>query len=84
MKLLPALIDRDIQDFGEALTQIQAAVGDSFSSVQGGRFANKTAEEGTEFLKKQGAFGTGQSSWGPAFYGLFQKEEAEKANKSSS
>lgn len=79
MKLLPALKDQDIEEFGEALTQIQADVGDHFASVQGGRYSNATTTKGIQFLQKLDAYGVGQSSWGPAFYGLFMKEKAEQA-----
>ena len=40
MKMLPALVENDIVRFGQALTQVQQLVGDSFAAVQGGRFAN--------------------------------------------
>lgn len=81
MKLLPGLIEHNIKSFGEALTQIQNAVGDTFSSVQAGRYSSPIAAEGVEFLRKLGAYGTGQSSWGPAFYGLFQSEEAKEVQR---
>ncbi len=79
MKLLPALVEHDIKHFGEALTQVQEAVGDNFTSVQGGRYSSDAAADTLAFLKKQGAFGVGQSSWGPAVYGLFQEKDVGKA-----
>jgi beta-ribofuranosylaminobenzene 5'-phosphate synthase len=78
MKLLPSLVERDIEDFGGALTQIQIIVGEHFAGVQGGRYSSLTATEGIALLKKLDAYGVGQSSWGPAFYGLFQKEKAKE------
>ena len=36
--LLPALVERDLEEFGGALTRIQQLVGDAFAAVQGGRF----------------------------------------------
>lgn len=78
MKLLPSLVERDIEDFGDALTQIQIIVGEHFAGVQGGRYSSLTATEGIELLQKLGAYGVGQSSWGPAFYGLFQEEETRE------
>jgi beta-ribofuranosylaminobenzene 5'-phosphate synthase len=81
MKLLPALIDCDIKSFGDALTQIQMIVGENFSDVQGGRYFRSTIAEGVEFMRKLGAYGVGQSSWGPVFYGLFQRKEAEEAQR---
>jgi beta-ribofuranosylaminobenzene 5'-phosphate synthase len=78
MRLLPALIERDIKSFGEALTQIQIVIGDYFAEVQGGTYSSQTATEGIALLQKLGAYGAGQSSWGPAFYGLTQKEKARE------
>lgn len=80
MKLIPSLVEHDIRGFGEALTQIQATVGDHFAKVQGGKYSTEDAMKGTELMLKLGAYGVGQSSWGPTFYGLFSNErDAEKA-----
>jgi len=76
MKLLPSVIENNIKNFGEALTKIQITVGKSFSSVQGGIFSSTIVEEGIEYLIKLGAYGAGQSSWGPTFYGLTNINEA--------
>lgn len=75
MKLLPALIDRDIESFGEALTRIQKVVGEYFAGVQGGTFSSSPVAEGINLLKECGAYGVGQSSWGPTFYGLVHSGE---------
>ncbi len=76
MKLLPSVIENNIKNFGKALTKIQITVGKSFSSVQGGIFSSTIVEEGIEYLIKLGAYGAGQSSWGPTFYGLTNINEA--------
>jgi beta-ribofuranosylaminobenzene 5'-phosphate synthase len=78
MKLLPALVERDIKSFGEALTKIQIVIGDYFAEVQGGTYSSQAAAEGITLLQKLGAYGAGQSSWGPAFYGVTQKEKAKE------
>jgi len=78
MKLLPSLVEGDIKGFGEALTEIQTVIGDYFAKVQGGTYSSRAAAEGIALLQKLGAYGAGQSSWGPAFYGLTRKEQAEK------
>jgi len=78
MKLLPALVDRDIKSFGEALTQIQIIIGDYFAEVQGGTYSSQTATEGIALMQKLGGYGAGQSSWGPTFYGLTQEEKAKE------
>ena len=79
MKMLPALVEKDIANFGNALTSIQNMVGDCFASAQGGRFATPVLENIVAFLLEKGAAGAGQSSWGPAVYGLVDgKERAQK------
>jgi len=78
MKLLPALVERDIESFGEALTQLQIVIGNYFAEVQGGTYSSQAAAEGIALLQKLGAYGAGQSSWGPAFYGVTQKENAKQ------
>jgi beta-RFAP synthase len=73
--LLPALVERDIEEFGGALTQVQQLVGDAFAPVQGGRF-HPRAGTLVEALLEHGAAGAGQSSWGPAVYGVAGSDAA--------
>jgi len=82
MKMLPALVEMDIANFGQALTGIQRMVGDCFAPVQGGRYATPLLEKLIEFLLEKGAVGAGQSSWGPAIYGLVKgKAQAKQLEK---
>ena len=67
--LLPALVEGEVEEFGVALTRIQQLVGDAFATVQGGRF-HPRAGALVEALLGNGAAGAGQSSWGPAVYGI--------------
>jgi len=78
MGLLPALIERDIKVFGNSLTQIQSIVGDYFATVQGGRFSSSVAKDCIEYMRTLGAYGVGQSSWGPTVYGIVYGEEKAK------
>ena len=73
--LLPALVERDLDEFGAALTRVQQLVGDAFATVQGGRF-HPRAGALVEALLRHGAAGAGQSSWGPAVYGVVSSESA--------
>jgi beta-RFAP synthase len=75
MKMLPAVLEKDIANFGQALTSIQRIVGDCFSSVQGGRYASPVSEKLVDFMLERGAVGIGQSSWGPTVYGLIEGRE---------
>ena len=70
MKLLPSLLDCDIVNFGDALTQIQRVVGNYFADIQGGTFSSLVSKKIIDFMSDNGASGVGQSSWGPAIYGL--------------
>jgi beta-ribofuranosylaminobenzene 5'-phosphate synthase len=78
IKMLPAIMEKDIVNFGQALTGIQCMVGDCFTSVQGGRFANAISEKMVDFMLENGAAGIGQSSWGPTVYGLVEGKESAR------
>lgn len=69
-KLVPALLEKRIDRFGQALTEIQRIVGSQFKRVQHGRFGNPIGEKLVRAFLELGAAGAGQSSWGPAVYGL--------------
>jgi beta-ribofuranosylaminobenzene 5'-phosphate synthase len=79
LKLLPALAEHDVKNFGEALTTIQEIIGGYFAQVQGGRSTRADIADYIEFMKEIGAYGVGQSSWGPALYGVVKQEEAKQA-----
>lgn len=72
MKLLPSLLEKNITEFGKALLMLQLEVGRMFSKAQGGVFRHQIIQHGINFLVKEGAYGGGQSSWGPTFYGLVE------------
>jgi beta-ribofuranosylaminobenzene 5'-phosphate synthase len=81
LKLLPALAEKDIESFGDALTGIQIVTGNYFAHVQGGTYSNAQVAETLEFINGLGVYGFGQSSWGPAVYGIVKQEEAKEALK---
>ena len=76
MALLPALAEADIEVFGAALTEMQEVTGRWFASVQGGTFAPGARATLIRRLREWGASGVGQSSWGPAVYGIVDGVEA--------
>ncbi|MGC8961660.1 MAG: beta-ribofuranosylaminobenzene 5'-phosphate synthase family protein [Candidatus Bathyarchaeia archaeon] len=83
MKLLPSLIERDIEGFGEALTCIQKITGNFFAAVQGGPYSDPIIGECISYMLDKGAYGAGQSSWGPTFYGLVKgRKQAEELQSS--
>jgi beta-ribofuranosylaminobenzene 5'-phosphate synthase len=70
MQLLPALVEADLPSFGQALSAVQRITGSWFAGQQGGVFAPGGTERLVSDMAQWGALGVGQSSWGPAAYGL--------------
>jgi beta-ribofuranosylaminobenzene 5'-phosphate synthase len=79
MQLLPALVEADLPGFGAALTEVQRITGAWFAPAQGGVFAPGASETLVRRLAEWGAAGVGQSSWGPAVYGLSASEPEARA-----
>jgi len=79
MRMLPALEEKDIEAFGDSLTRVQRLVGESFSTVQRGIFGSPVGADCIRLMLEEGAYGAGQSSWGPAVYGLVQGVESAEA-----
>ncbi|MGH7613334.1 MAG: beta-ribofuranosylaminobenzene 5'-phosphate synthase family protein [Gemmatimonadales bacterium] len=78
MQLLPALADADLPSFGAALAEVQRLTGGWFAAVQGAPFAPGESAALVQRLRDWGAVGVGQSSWGPAAYGLAPDEGAAR------
>jgi beta-RFAP synthase len=78
MMMLPALAENDLPAFGAALTEVQQITGRWFASVQGGAFASGPSAELVTRMTEWGAHGVGQSSWGPAVYGIVSGDEAAR------
>jgi len=76
LQLLPALVEHDLGEFGRALTAIDRKTGRYFADVQHGLYTDAVASETIEALLRAGAAGAGQSSWGPAVYGLVEEQSA--------
>src|SRR5438552_1225456 len=74
MQLLPGLVEGDLGSFGSALTEIQRVTGAWFAPQQGGVFAPGPTATLVRRMADWGAAGVGQSSWGPAVYGLVGSE----------
>ncbi|MFZ0090654.1 MAG: hypothetical protein WAL63_14165 [Solirubrobacteraceae bacterium] len=71
---LPGLVTGDIDEFGVALTQIQRDIGAMFAAAQGGIFHPRAAPL-VDALLALGVGAVGQSSWGPAVYGIVDGPE---------
>ncbi|BEP18705.1 beta-ribofuranosylaminobenzene 5'-phosphate synthase [Pyrofollis japonicus] len=76
--LLISGIRGDAEAFGEAVTILDEASGTMFSDAQGSTYCCGEVAAGISALRRAGALGWGQSSWGPTFYGVQWCDEAEK------
>jgi beta-ribofuranosylaminobenzene 5'-phosphate synthase len=76
MQLVPGLAEADMQAFGDALTEIQGIVGGHFAAAQGGSpWASPAVGRIVEALRRNGAYGIGQSSWGPTGFAFAPSQE---------
>lgn len=81
MKLLPGLIERRLEDFGDAVERVQLIIGECFSDAQNGPFADPMARDIFAEMRRMGARGMGQSSWGPTLYCFVPATLAESAGR---
>ncbi len=79
VRMLPAFVERDLTEFGAALTEFNRSLGQVWAGYQGGAYCCPLVERGVELLLRR-VQGVAQSSWGPAFYGVTDDDvEAERA-----
>jgi beta-RFAP synthase len=72
--LLPALVERDLKTFSEALFEYNSLAGQTFAKFQGGTYASPRITELVQFIRGQGIPGVGQSSWGPTVFAITEDE----------
>ena len=77
LSVMPALVEHDIEELGRALTAVDRKTGEYFSHLQGGVYGNGGTSRAIDAMLGAGAHGAGQSSWGPAVYGLVHERAAE-------
>lgn len=76
MQAMPAIVEKDLNAFGQSIQVLQQHVGDYFAPVQGGRYASRVVGEVLEYLQSTGLACFGQSSWGPTGFAIFETEDA--------
>jgi beta-RFAP synthase len=74
--MLPALVERDLNVFSEALYEFNRQVGEMFQPAQGGVYAHPRIEEIVMMLRKVHIHGVGQSSWGPTIFVIVAVDQA--------
>jgi len=78
MQALPALVEEDIAQFGAAIQHIQERLGAYFAPAQGGRYTSPAVGKLMQRLEALGAYGMGQSSWGPTGFAFVPSEDEAK------
>ena len=68
--LLPAMVERDLDQFGESLYELQQLAGECFKAAQGGLYTAPLLAEVVQHVRGCGVRGVGQSSWGPTLYAI--------------
>ena len=75
-RILPGIVENNIDEFGRGVSEIQARVGDYFAPAQGGRYTSDAVAQVIEYLTEKKVAGVGQSSWGPTGFGFFDSDTA--------
>ncbi len=75
MKLLPSLLEHDIETFGSGLTQLQNL---GFAKATK-NLMHPTTSKCIKALLQGGAYGAGQSSFGPIAYGLVKQDQKKES-----
>jgi beta-ribofuranosylaminobenzene 5'-phosphate synthase len=76
MQAMPAVVERDLPQFGEAVSHIQSILGNYFAPAQGGnRYTSPSVAGVMGQLEGLGAKGIGQSSWGPAGFAFVASDD---------
>lgn len=76
--MAPALVEQDLDGFGQSLYELQRGVGECFAAAQGGIYADPLLERIVDHVRGTGVKGVGQSSWGPSLYAIV-RDEAQAA-----
>ncbi|SIR27153.1 beta-ribofuranosylaminobenzene 5'-phosphate synthase [Haladaptatus litoreus] len=78
-QVLPAIAGDDPETFGDGVAEIGRLNGAWYADEQGGVYRPPVGELVTEMEESPAIFGAGQSSWGPAVYGVTTRKEADSA-----
>lgn len=80
-RVLPALADEDIATFGAAIGTVDHLNGLWYTDEQGDIYRPPVGAIIGELADSPAVFGAGQSSWGPAVYGITTDSHAEAARE---
>ncbi|WP_129113004.1 beta-ribofuranosylaminobenzene 5'-phosphate synthase family protein [Halegenticoccus tardaugens] len=78
-RLLPAVAEGSAERFGEAVAEIGRLNGAWYADEQGGVYRPPVGELVASLSDAAAIYGAGQSSWGPAVFGVTDAERANEA-----
>jgi beta-ribofuranosylaminobenzene 5'-phosphate synthase len=68
--VLPAVMSRDYDAFGDSIYQFGRLSGMYFKTVQGGPYAGRTVTDLVQSIRDLGVPAVGQTSWGPGVFAI--------------
>jgi beta-ribofuranosylaminobenzene 5'-phosphate synthase len=77
--IVPALIERDLPAFGDAVFEFNRRAGLLFKGSQGGEYRSPATAALVSTLRGFGIRGVGQSSWGPTIFAIGEGGRLEDA-----
>ena len=77
LAMIPALLERNLNVFSDAMYEYNRKAGEMFRDPQGGIYADPWITHAVETLRDLGVRGVGQSSWGPAVFAIVHQTDAE-------
>jgi len=80
-RVLPAIADSDAAQFGDAVSEVGRLNGTWYADQQGGTYRPPVGEIIDSLTGAPSVYGAGQSSWGPAVYGVTDTRHAETARE---
>ncbi|MFC6824455.1 beta-ribofuranosylaminobenzene 5'-phosphate synthase family protein [Halopelagius fulvigenes] len=78
-RLLPAVAAGNVDRFGEAVAEIGRLNGSWYADEQGGVYRPPVGELVATLSEHPAVYGAGQSSWGPAVYGVTDAARTDEA-----
>jgi beta-ribofuranosylaminobenzene 5'-phosphate synthase len=79
--MLPALVERDLLNFGEAVHEFNRKAGEWFAAWQGGVYSHPRVADLIAALRREGLRGVGQSSWGPAVFAIDEEDRLQAVRR---
>jgi beta-ribofuranosylaminobenzene 5'-phosphate synthase len=82
-QLLPAIVEGDTTRFGQAINTFGRLNGAWYADEQGGVYRPPAGVLIEQLQESSAITGTGQSSWGPAVYGITDADHADAAREAA-